>query len=211
MSDPLPPPTTPDDLVRRNQKMGLTVLTVVIGMIGLSFASVPLYELFCRVTGFGGEAFVAQQPTGQVLDRKMTVRFNTDTNPNLPWDFQAEQRSVTLPIGQEALISYQATNQSDQPVAGTAIYNVTPVAAGKYFHKTQCFCFNYQMIAPGQEAHFPVVFYIDPAIQEDRQLENLETITLSYTFFRADSPELETALEDFYNSPNSGTKAVPIN
>ncbi len=199
------------ELVKKNQRTGLIVLGIVIGMIGLSFASVPLYRLFCQITGFGGVAQKEAGPSGKVLDREITVRFNTDVNPNLPWEFRAETPTVTLKIGQEALVSYTARNQSSEPVAGTAIFNVTPLSAGKYFHKTQCFCFNYQMIGPGQEAHFPVVFYIDPAIADNPELDDLKTITLSYTFFKADSPELENALEDFYKSPNSGTKSIPIN
>lgn len=199
------------DLIRKNQRMGLIVVSIVVGMLGLSFASVPLYRLFCQITGFGGQAVVDAPASGEVLDRQITVRFNTDTNPNLPWAFAAETQNITLNIGQEALVSYTAKNESSKPIAGTAIYNVTPIAAGKYFHKTQCFCFNYQMIDAGKEAHFPVVFYIDPKIADDPELDDLKTITLSYTFFKADSKELENALEDFYKSPNSGTKSIPIN
>jgi cytochrome c oxidase assembly protein subunit 11 len=198
------------ELIRKNQRTGLMVIGIVVGMVGLSFASVPLYELFCRVTGFGGQAYQAESSVKVVSDRKITVTFNTDTNPNLPWDFKAEQPKVTVPIGQETLISYVARNESNAPEAGTAVYNVSPPAAGKYFHKTQCFCFNYQMIAPGKEAHFPVVFYVDPEILKDRQLEGIDTITLSYTFFKAESRELEQAMEAFY-SGSAPTKAIPIN
>lgn len=205
--------TTPtdQDLIRKNQRMGLIVCGIVVGMIGLSFASVPLYRMFCQVMGFGGQAVVDAPSSGEVLDRTITVRFNTDVNPNLPWEFKSENQAVTLKIGEEALVSYSATNLGNAPIAGTAIYNVTPISAGKYFHKTQCFCFNYQMIDRGKEAHFPVVFYVDPKIADDPELDDLKTITLSYTFFRADSPELDSAIEAFYKSPNSGTKSIPIN
>ncbi len=202
---------TDQELIRKNQKTGMIVVIIVVSMIGLSFASVPLYRLFCQVTGFGGQAVLDAPPTGEVLDREITVRFNTDVNPNLPWDFKSENQSVTLKIGEEALVSYSATNRGNAAIAGTAIYNVTPLSAGKYFHKTQCFCFNYQMIDGGAEAHFPVVFYVDPKIKDDPELDDLKTITLSYTFFKADSPELDSAIEAFNNSPNSGIKSIPMN
>lgn len=200
----------PDDLIRKNQRLGLTVLVVVVAMVGMSFASVPLYNLFCRVTGLGGKSFQAAAPSGEILDREVTVRFNTDVSPGLDWTFKPDQPSVRLKIGQEALISFTASNTSSAPLAGTALYNVTPDAAGQYFHKTQCFCFDYQMIAPGQSAHFPVVFYIDPSIAQDPLLNDVKTITLSYTFFQADSKELESALEAFYKDGKSANKAVSM-
>jgi len=210
MSDHLPDRERDHQLVRKNQRLGFMVMGIVAGMLLLSFASVPLYNLFCRVTGFGGKPYQGTAASGEIVDRELTVRFNTDVNPNLDWKFEAEQTNLTLKIGQEALISYKATNQSTEPLAGTAIYNVLPPAAGKYFHKTQCFCFNYQLIAPGQSAHFPVVFYIDPALAQDPDLADLKTITLSYTFFKADSNELESALEAFYKDGKSGNKSVPL-
>ena len=204
----MPDPTS-DDLIRRNQRMGLIVVGVVCAMVALSFISVPLYTLFCRATGLGGTPFLADAPTGEVFDREITVRFNTDVSPDLDWSFKADQPSVTVKIGQEALVSFTATNTSNKAVAGTALFNVLPEAAGKYFDKTQCFCFDYQMIAPGQSAHFPVVFYLDPEMMKARDLADVKTITLSYTFFRADSPALEGALEAFYNDGKSANKAVP--
>lgn len=201
----------PDHVSRKNRRVAVFILAIVLGMLGMSYAAVPLYRLFCQVTGFGGQAFQSARPTGPILDRSITVKFNTDVSPNLPWDFKPEQGPVTLKIGQEALVSFIARNLGNRPVAGTALYNVTPEAAGKYFHKTQCFCFNYQLIAPQQTAHFPVVFYIDPEIANDAQLSDLKSITLSYSFFEADSPELENALEDFYNGQKSGTTSVKIN
>lgn len=199
-----------DDLHKKNMRTGLIVLAVILGMGVMSFASVPLYRKFCQITGLGGQAQQVEGPTGEILDREITVRFNTDVNQNLPWEFKADQSAVKVKVGQEMLISFTATNLSKEPVAGTAMYNVTPDAAGKYFDKTQCFCFNYQMIAPGKTAHFPVVFFISPKIMKDRGADDVKTITLSYTFFKADSPELEQALEAFYNDPKSANKAVPI-
>ena len=199
------------ELNKKNRRMALILIGVVIAMGALTYKSVELYRLFCQVTGLGGQAEIAQAPSGEIIDREITVRFNSDVNPNLPWEFKPDVSSVKVKIGQEMLISFTAKNLSREAVAGTAIYNIAPDLAGKYMNKTQCFCFNYQLIAPGKTAHFPVVFYIDPKMASDRSLEDIKTITLSYTFFKADSPELEQALEDFYNDPKSGNKAVPIN
>lgn len=198
------------DLAQKNRRTGLLVLGIVIGMIALTASSVKLYELYCRITGFGGQAFQVDEKSDIVLNREVKVRFNTDVSSNLPWDFKADQEPVVIKLGQEAAVSYSASNQGDKAAAGTAIYNVDPPAAGKYFHKTQCFCFDYQLIAPHETAHFPVVFYVDPELDKDPQLKDLKSITLSYSFFKADSPELEKALEDFYNQGNSGTSSVKI-
>ncbi len=187
----------------RNKLTGLAVLAVVAGMLALSFASVPLYNLFCRVTGFGGTTQISQSLPDVVLDRTVTVKFITDTNRSLPWDFGPDQREVEVKLGQDALISYHARNNAKEPVAGTAIYNVTPAKAGKYFHKTQCFCFGEQVLNPGQSVSMPVVFYVDPAMDNDPNMEDVTTITLSYTFFKTDSPALEKALEAFYNQDNN--------
>lgn len=200
-----------NDLNSKNRRTGLMVLGVIIGMLGMSYASVPLYRLFCQVTGLGGQAEKVAPATGEIIDRDITVRFNSDVNPNLPWEFKPDVASVKVKVGQEMLISFTATNLSREAVAGTAMYNLTPGTIGKYFNKTQCFCFNYQLIAPGKTVHFPVVFYIDPKIMKDREQDDVKTVTLSYTFFKADSPELEQALEAFYNEPESANKAVPIN
>lgn len=199
------------DLQKRNKRTGLILIVVIIGMGFLTYKSVELYRLFCQVTGLGGKAQIAAAPSGEILDREITVRFNSDVNPNLPWSFKPDVSSVKVKIGQEMLISFTAKNMSREAVAGTAIYNIAPDVIGKYLNKTQCFCFNYQLIAPGETAHFPVVFYIDPAMAKDRSLDGTKTLTLSYTFFKADSPELDKALEAFYNDPKSGNKAVPIN
>ncbi len=200
-----------DDLNRRNRRTVLVILCVIAGMGALSYESVRLYRLFCKITGSGGQATLAEAPSGEVFDREITVRFNSDVNPNLPWEFKPDVPFVKVKVGQEVLVSFTAINKSNQPVAGTAVYNVAPDTAGIYMNKTQCFCFNYQLIAPGKTAHFPVVFYIDPKIMKDKEQKGLKTMTLSYTFFKADSPELEQALEAFYNDPKSANKALPIN
>lgn len=187
------------EMTRKNARLGLSVLAVVIGMAALAYASVPLYTLFCRVTGFGGTTQTANAFPDTVLERTITVQFNADIDRNLPWDFEPEQRSIEVKIGQKGLTAFSAHNRSGKPVAGSAIYNVTPLKVGKYFHKVQCFCFDEQILAPGQQVSMPVLFYIDPKIDEDPNMRDVKTITLSYTFYKAESEELEDALEGFYN------------
>lgn len=189
----------PQDLTRKNLRTGLIVLGVVALMTGLSFASVPLYSLFCRVTGFGGTPLAGGTLPEKILDRSIRVQFNADTGLNMPWSFRPEKRAVDLRLGERGLMAFEAQNRAAEPVAGTAVYNVTPPKAGKYFHKIQCFCFDEQVLKPGEKVLMPVVFYIDPALDSDPNLGDVETITLSYTFFRADSKELEGALDAFYN------------
>jgi cytochrome c oxidase assembly protein subunit 11 len=172
----------------RNARTGVALFAVVLGMVALAFASVPLYRLFCQVTGFGGtpqriEADAA--PAEAVSNRIVTIRFNADVNSSLPWSFQPVQRSLELRVGERALAFYRATNHSDRAVTGTATFNVTPDKAGPYFDKIQCFCFTEQTLAAGQTVDMPVSFYVDPAILNDRGLDDVDTITLSYTFFRA--------------------------
>ncbi|MEM7650747.1 MAG: cytochrome c oxidase assembly protein [Pseudomonadota bacterium] len=186
-------------MARKNAKTGLTVLGVVLGMAALSYASVPLYDLFCRVTGFGGTTQVSDTLPDVILDRSVTVQFNADTSRQLPWDFGPVERSIDVKIGQKGLTSYTARNTSSAPATGTAIYNVTPLKAGKYFHKVQCFCFDEQTLQAGQEVDMPVMFYVDPSIADDPNLDDVKTITLSYTFFKAETKELEDGLEAFYN------------
>lgn len=199
------------DVARKNRRAGFFVLGLVLGMIVLTASSVSLYRLYCKLTGFGGQATQSERASGEILSRKIEVRFNTDVHPDLGWDFKAEQPPLTLAIGREAVISFLAVNHGEKASAGTALYNIDPPAAGKYFHKTQCFCFDYQLIAPKESNHFPVVFYIDPELDKDPQLKDLKIITLSYGFFRAESKELDDALEDFYNGKKSGTKSIRIN
>jgi cytochrome c oxidase assembly protein subunit 11 len=133
----------------------------------------------------------------------MTIRFNADTAPDLPWDFKSDQRSITTPVGRKTLVSFHARNLSDLPVTGTALYNVVPEKVGKYFHKIECFCFGEQLLNPRQSVQMPVVFFVDPSIADDPDMDDVETITLSYSFFKTESERLEQALEDFYNQPAS--------
>ncbi|MFC7334300.1 cytochrome c oxidase assembly protein [Rhodocista pekingensis] len=175
---------------RRNRVMAAALGGVVAGMVGLSFAAVPLYDLFCRVTGFGGTPQVAQGPAGRVLDRTMTIRFNADVNRSLPWGFRPAVNTTEVRVGEPALTTFHARNDGAVPVVGTATYNVTPDKAGIYFNKIQCFCFTEQRLEPGQEIDMPVYFYVDPAIADDPGMADVHTITLSYTFFKAvDQPD----------------------
>ncbi len=193
-----------DDLRKKNRKIALAVLGTVVCMTSLAFASVPLYNLFCRVTGYGGTTQLATAaPATAETGRSISVTFNADTARDLAWDFRPEQREVSVHPGEKKLISYKARNKGNAPLAGTALYNVSPAKAGKYFKKIECFCFGEQILQPGEDVSMPVVFFIDPDITKDRSMNDVTNITLSYNFFKTESPELDKAMEDFYNqSPN---------
>ena len=165
---------------------------LVFGMGGLAYASVPLYKLFCQVTGYGGTTQVAFQPSSQTLKRDIKIRFDANTNPALDWWFKPTQQSINLTVGENALAFYKAKNRGDQSIVGTATFNVTPEKAGLYFNKVECFCFTEQVLAPQEEVDMPVSFFIDPDIANDPNLDDVTTITLSYTFFRAKDQSLAT-------------------
>ncbi|WP_119678825.1 cytochrome c oxidase assembly protein [Indioceanicola profundi] len=170
---------------RSNARVAVVLGGIVAGMTGLTFAAVPLYDLFCRVTGFAGTPQVADGIAGPVLDRKITIRFNADVNRDLKWSFRPEANTMDVRVGEPALTSYHARNNTDAALVGTATYNVTPEKAGIYFNKIQCFCFTEQMLEPGQSVDMPVYFFVDPAIAEDPHMDDVTTITLSYTFYKA--------------------------
>lgn len=174
--------TVATSAARKNKRLLGVLVLFVAGMVGASYAAVPLYKIFCQVTGFGGTTQVATAESSVVLDRKMTVRFDATAN-GVPWSFQPVQRQVDLKVGESALVYYRATNTSDRAVVGTATFNVTPLKAGQYFNKIECFCFTEQRLEPGQSVDMPVTFFVDPEIAQDRNLEEVKTITLSYTFF----------------------------
>jgi cytochrome c oxidase assembly protein subunit 11 len=193
-------PVIPD--ARRNRKVATISAGVVVAMIGLAYASVPLYSLFCQVTGFGGTTQRAETAPDKPIDRVMTVRFDANVAGSLPWVFEPVQRSLEVKVGVENFAHYRATNTSSEELTGTAVFNVTPDIAGAYFNKIQCFCFTKQTLTPGQSVDMPVSFFIDPAIADDRGLDKVTTITLSYTFYPADkpgsvsrAPELKSASE----------------
>lgn len=171
----------------RNAMTGLTLAALAVAMVGAAYASVPLYQWFCQATGFGGTTQVATATPNKILDREITVRFNSDVNSKLPWRFQPEQLSMKLKLGEERLAFYSATNQSDESITGTATFNVTPAKAGIYFNKIDCFCFTEQTLEAGKTARLPVSFFVDPEMANDRNLDDITTITLSYTFFRQES------------------------
>jgi cytochrome c oxidase assembly protein subunit 11 len=171
---------------RRNSLTAIALVGVVAGMAGLAYASVPLYRLFCQVTGFGGTTQVAERLPDRVLDRVITVQFNADVSSSLAWRFRPAQRSIDVRLGEQGLAFFTARNEADAATTGTATFNVTPLKAGPYFTKIDCFCFDEQTLAPGQSADMPVTFFVDPEMADDRNLDDVTTITLSYTFFNAD-------------------------
>ena len=171
---------------RRNRTAALVCAAVALGMVGASFAAVPAYRLFCQLTGFAGTTRVADAAPGALGDRVVRVRFNADVDPALPWDFETPGAPVELRVGEEKLVFYRATNRSGATVTASAVFNVTPFKVGPYFNKIACFCFEEQVLRAGESVAMGVVFYIDPAIREDRNLDDIRTITLSYTLFGAD-------------------------
>jgi cytochrome c oxidase assembly protein subunit 11 len=179
---------------RDNRRTALGLGAIVAVMVGLSFAAVPFYDWFCRVTGFGGTTAVAEAGPDGMLDRTVTVRFDSNTAPDLPWSFRPMTRTLELRIGETALVYSEAANLSDAPVAGSASFNVAPYAAGGYFTKIACFCFEMQVLAPGERIEMPVTFYVDPAMVDDPEAGGLTQVTLSYTMHRADLPEQAASL-----------------
>ncbi len=168
----------------RNLSLAFSLGAAALGMLMLAYASVPLYRLFCVATGFGGVAQRTETPDAvPVYDRAITVRFDANVAPALDWKFEVAQKDITLKVGEKKTIDYIATNNGNFASQGTATFNITPVKAGKYFHKIQCFCFSDQTLKPQETKKLNVFFYIDPDIMKDRDLDEVSTITLSYTFF----------------------------
>lgn len=168
---------------RTNAATAVFLTGIILGMVGLTAASVPLYRLFCQVTGYGGTTQVADNHTTDVLDKTIRIRFDASIGDRLPWQFQPGEREIEVRIGENRLAFYRAANTSDRPVVGSASFNVTPHKAGPYFSKIDCFCFTEQTLQPGQKVDMPVSFFIDPDILKDENTKDLKTITLSYTFF----------------------------
>ena len=179
--------------------VALSLVALVAGMVGLSFASVPLYRLYCQVTGYGGVPQRADRAPGQVLDRTIHIRFDGNVDGALPWTFAPVQQTMDVKIGETALAFFKASNNSSTPVSGRAVFNVAPELGGRYFTKIECFCFKQQTLAPGQTVEMPVTFFVDPKIVEDDDTKSISEITLSYTFYRGDEdsrPAAATAAED---------------
>lgn len=184
----------------RNQRVLVSLLGVVVVMGALAWAAVPFYTWFCRVTGYGGTTQVGTAgDVQQILDQTVTVRFDANTDPALPWTFRPMQRDMTLRIGETGMAFYEAVNNSSQPITGRASYNVAPEIAGSFFYKIECFCFTEQTLQPGEWVEMPVVFEVDPEIVTDRDAGKVRDITLSYTFYQYGAP----------GNASSGTEAKP--
>ncbi len=179
---------------RDNNKTLIKLVGVVCVMVSLSFASVPLYDWFCRVTGYGGKTSVADGGSDLVLDREVTIRFASATERGMPWQFKPVATTMKVKIGETGLAFYEASNPTDRTVAGSASFNVTPFTAGGYFSKIDCFCFEEQVLVPGETVQMPVTFFVDPEIVEDDEAKLIHTITLSYTFHEIDIPEEDAAV-----------------
>ncbi|KRE18017.1 cytochrome C oxidase assembly protein [Bosea sp. Root381] len=179
MTTPRPPVQKPVSHARTALILG----GVAFGMLGASFAAVPLYDLFCRVTGFGGTPMIGTAATGTILDRTMSVRFDANVAPGLGWKFEPESPEISLRVGETKTVFYKITNRTDRPSTGIASYNITPEKGAAFFVKIQCFCFTEHTLQPGESLEAPVVFYIDPEIAANREMDGLKAITLSYTYF----------------------------
>lgn len=175
---------------------------VVLTMGALSWAAVPFYSWFCRVTGYGGETNVAEQGSDEILDQTIKIRFDGSKEPGMKWEFKPVQREMELRIGETGLAFYEAYNPTDHPIAGQASYNVAPYAAGGYFSKIECFCFTEQVLQPGERVQMPVTFFVDPEIVDDPDGKYVHTITLSYTFYEIDLPEGYAALDQKADTNN---------
>jgi cytochrome c oxidase assembly protein subunit 11 len=184
---------TPAEAARRARMIALSCLCFTFAMVGASFAAVPLYRIFCQVTGYGGTTQRAEMASARVTDQEINVRFDANASPGVPWSFQPNERQVRVRLGETRQISYHVRNTSDRTVTAMATFNVTPDLTGAYFNKIQCFCFNNQTLKPGESVDMPVIFFVDPAIADDVDTQDAHTITLSYTFFPAEPPVASVA------------------
>lgn len=176
----------------RHGRVAAICVAVIVAMGSLAYASVPLYRLFCQVTGYGGTTMVASAAPAQILDQTITVRFDANVS-GLPWSFEPRERTMTVKIGETAIATYRATNIGDKPTVGTASYNVVPDQAGSFFNKLACFCFTEQKLAVGESVDMPVQFFVDPAIVKDSDGRRIKEITLSYTFYPVAAPKTGVA------------------
>ena len=184
-----------DNPLRRRDKIVATACGLFVAlMVGAAYASVPLYNWFCRVTGFNGTTQVATSGPGVVLDQKITVRFDANTGPGLPWRFEPEQKTIEVRLGEVVTVNYLVVNETARPITASAAYNVTPLTMGAYFQKINCFCFTEQTLKAGEKREMPVVFYIDPAMAKDADGATTNTITLSYTFYPQREPSRPVAV-----------------
>lgn len=177
-----------------NNRIAFRLIAFAAVMLSLSFAAVPLYDWFCRVTGYGGTTDVAQSASDVILEQTIKVRFDASLAATMQWDFKPVQREMEIRIGETGIAFYEAHNPTNEPIAGTANFNVSPFSAGAYFAKIECFCFEQQVLEPGQTVQMPVTFYVDPEIVDDREAKFAPVITLSYTFHRTELPEADVTL-----------------
>ncbi|MEM8631994.1 MAG: cytochrome c oxidase assembly protein [Pseudomonadota bacterium] len=177
------------------QRTAASLVGVVLFMGAMGWAAVPLYDLFCRVTGYGGTTTVSDVSPDEILDQTMIIRFDASLERDMPWEFKPMQREMEVRIGETGLAFYEAYNPTDTPVAGSASYNVVPFAAGGYFSKIDCFCFEQQVLQPGERVQMPVSFYVDPEIVTDAEGKFVHTITLSYTFYELELDEVQASLD----------------
>lgn len=189
---------------RADNRIAFRLVGLVSVMLALSFAAVPFYDWFCRVTGYGGTPLVGDAGSDVILDKTIKVRFDASLERDMPWQFKPAQREVELKIGETGLAFYEAYNPTDHPVAGSASFNVTPYSAGEYFIKIDCFCFEEQVLEPGQRVDMPVTYYIDPEIVEGEESKHVKTITLSYTFHEIDLPQEDVTLAPSLSDAVSG-------
>jgi cytochrome c oxidase assembly protein subunit 11 len=176
------PKSAPSASDRANKRVAVMCASMAAGMVGLAYASVPLYAMFCQATGYNGTTQRATAPSSVVVDRKITVMFDANVNGNLPWTFEPVQRTIEVKLGETAMAFYRATNKSKHAVTGRAVYNVTPETAGIHFNKIACFCFTEQTLQAGESVEMPVTFFVDPALATDTDARAIKTIVLSYTF-----------------------------
>ena len=174
-----------NNLKAQNKKVIFIITFVGMLMLSLSYAAVPLYDIFCRVTGFGGTTQIASSAPGSSGNPNINIRFESNITDSLNWDFYSKTKTVKIPMGEEKTIYYFAKNLSDEPIVGTATFNVTPAKAGQYFMKIDCFCFVEQLLNPGESMNMPVTFFIDPDLYKDENVQEVNEITLSYTFMKS--------------------------
>lgn len=187
-----------------NKKTLLILITVGFGMLALGMSSSKIYNTFCKITGYGGTTQQAEENLSEVIDRKVTIKFDSNVADNLPWVFKPQQKEMEIQLGQSGLAYYTVKNNSSQPIIGVANFNVTPIKAGPFFVKTDCFCFTEQRVEPGEEIPLPVLFFVDPQLDEDKRMDEVKEITLSYTFFESDA----TAQLDTQTSGSNAEKTL---
>ena len=192
---------------RANRRVAVICLSLAVSMVGVAYAAVPLYRLFCQVTGYGGTTQVATVAPTKVVDRQITIRLDANTARDMPWQFKPVEKTVQIKIGENRLVYYRAFNPTDETIKGTATFNVTPLEAGVYFNKVACFCFTEQVLKPGEEVDMPVSFFVDPSFVDDPMMKTVTAITLSYTFYRTGEGSGKTDLKQSRNSASDPTPA----